>query len=267
MKKTSQSGFSPVVIILVCILVAIVCLAGYYVYSSSKNRNKAESSTKLAPASVAATPAAPSLKGANYTYDGNSGMLVIDRSLTTIAASLRSKIGCDEDSKTAYICTANIGSDVTFTFSTSAAASEGFGGACYDPASGSNDNELGTCPKSVSVSSSKINAVGDTKTEKAPIYIQECIWFNSSDKTYNLDTGLTAGSLAKSAKEYLGKYSLLPCLNRAYHSPDIGMTNEKGGVYIFSIKKKSTSLEDLQSYTKTSEYQAAKASLETTKFN
>jgi uncharacterized protein (UPF0333 family) len=268
MKKVHQTGFTPVVILLVLILVAVVGFAGYYVYNTQQNKKDAkQTATKLASANPAATPAAPSLKGANYTYDGNSGMLVVDGSLTTIAASLRSKISCDEDTKTPYICAATMGSDATFTFNTSAAASEGFGGACYDPESGPNDESLGTCPKSISASSSKITAVGDVKVEKSPVYIQECIWLNSNDKNYYLDTGLTSEVYAKAAQTYLGKYSLLPCLNRVYHSPVLGMESSTNGVYLFSIKKKSTNLQDLQNYTKTSEYQAAKSSLESTKFN
>jgi type II secretory pathway pseudopilin PulG len=55
MKKTQQSGFTPVVILLVLILVAVVGFAGYYVYNTQQNK---KDDTKAAVANQTTTPAA-----------------------------------------------------------------------------------------------------------------------------------------------------------------------------------------------------------------
>jgi hypothetical protein len=57
MKKTNQSGFTPVAILLVLILVTIVGFAGYYVYKTQQNK---KDDTKPTAADPASTPTAPS---------------------------------------------------------------------------------------------------------------------------------------------------------------------------------------------------------------
>lgn len=59
MKKINQSGFSPIVILLVLILVVLVGFTGYYVYNTQK-KDESKAAAVPAPANVAATPAQPS---------------------------------------------------------------------------------------------------------------------------------------------------------------------------------------------------------------
>jgi uncharacterized protein (UPF0333 family) len=61
MKKIRQSGFTPVAVLLVLILVTLVGATGYYVYNTQQN-NKDD--TKLTAANPAATPAPPSTTNA-----------------------------------------------------------------------------------------------------------------------------------------------------------------------------------------------------------
>lgn len=66
MKKSNQQGFSPVIILLVLILVAIVGFAGYYVYNTQQNKKtetkQAVVETKKAEATKSTTPAVDTRK-------------------------------------------------------------------------------------------------------------------------------------------------------------------------------------------------------------